>query len=117
MPAAALRQIEEGGAQPSLGTLSDLAGQLGTSVPELVRDAKQARIAPAVSGTPMGLVQIARAIVELPDGVDKLDAVEAAAVRHAFEVSGGNKSGAARLLGMQRKALERRLKRSSIGRG
>ena len=38
------------------------------------------------------------------DGADKLELVDAAAVRYALEVAGGNKSAAARLLGIDRRA-------------
>jgi len=124
LSAPELQRIEDGVVQASLGTLSDLAAQLGASITELVRDAKQ----PAERGQPqgvretgsrparprdarrMGPEEIARAIVELPDGIDKVEVVEAAAVRYAVEVAGGNKSQAARILGMQRQALGRRLR-------
>lgn len=124
LSAPELQRIEDGVVQASLGTLSDLAAQLGASITELVRDAKQ----PAERGQPQGVRQtasrpvhpreprrmgpeeIARAIVELPDGIDKVEVVEAAAVRYAVQVAGGNKSQAARILGMQRQALGRRLR-------
>ena len=53
---------------------------------------------------------LGRAIVdlELPAGVDKLNVVEAAAVAYALEVTRGNKSKAARLLGRQRQRFSRR---------
>jgi transcriptional regulator with XRE-family HTH domain len=119
-----LQRIEDGLVQASIGTLSDLAAELGASVAELVRDAKRARVAPKAPAardapvtrarsrdvTRMGPEQIARAIVELPDGIDKIEVVEAAAVRYAVQVSGGNKSHASRILGMQRQALGRRLR-------
>jgi len=118
-----LQRIEDGLVQASIGTLSDLAAELGASVAELVRDAKRAvvpkapiaRDAPVTKArskdvTRMGPEQIARAIVELPDGIDKIEVVEAAAVRYAVQVSGGNKSHASRILGMQRQALGRRLR-------
>jgi transcriptional regulator with XRE-family HTH domain len=119
-----LRRIEEGVVQASLGTLSDLAGELGASITELVRAARQplgmpqphalrearTRLVPRRDHQPMGPEEIARAIVELPDGIDKIEVVVAAAVRYAVEVAGGNKSQASRTLGMQRKALERRLR-------
>jgi transcriptional regulator of acetoin/glycerol metabolism len=58
-----------------------------------------------------GPAEIGRLIVELPDGIDKLDVAENAAVRHALGIAKGNKSAAARLLGLQRQAFARRLKR------
>jgi transcriptional regulator with XRE-family HTH domain len=107
---SALQRIEEGGTRPSLGTLTDLARHLATSVPELVREAKQAQAAPAKiqNVLSIGPEQIGRAIVELPDGFDKLRVAETAAVRYALEACKGNKSAAARLLGLQRQALARR---------
>lgn len=104
----ALRDIEDGRVEPTLGTLVDLAGQLGASVAELVRDARRGGSAPPGA---MNAAQIGKAIVELPGRGDKLEAVEAAAVRYAFEVCDENKSRAARLLGLERKAMERRLDR------
>jgi DNA-binding NtrC family response regulator len=55
------------------------------------------------------VTSIARAILALPEqATPKLDAVEQAVLKLALEHAGGNKSGAARLLGMHRKAFERR---------
>jgi DNA-binding NtrC family response regulator len=56
--------------------------------------------------------RIARALLALPDRVgSKLDVVERAVLHHAIESCGGNKSAAARLLGVDRKSLERRWER------
>jgi DNA-binding NtrC family response regulator len=41
----------------------------------------------------------------------KLDVIERAVLHHAIEMCGGNKSAASRLLGLERKALERKLER------
>ena len=54
---------------------------------------------------------LAAAILALPME-DKLGAVEAAVLEAAMLAAGGNKSGAARLLGIHRKTIERRLSRS-----
>ena len=43
----------------------------------------------------------------------KLDVIERAVLHHAIESCGGNKSAAARLIGVDRKALERRWERLS----
>jgi transcriptional regulator with XRE-family HTH domain len=107
----ALHRIEEGRDAPSVGALNQIAVQLGTSLAYLVREAKQAARAPAESRAMSRPAEIGRLIVELPDGIDKLDVVETAAVRHALDVAKGNKSAAARLLGLQRQAFARRLKR------
>jgi ActR/RegA family two-component response regulator len=56
--------------------------------------------------------QLAEMILALPETGSKLDAVQRVVVLHALEVSGGNVSAAARLLGMERKALERKLARA-----
>jgi ActR/RegA family two-component response regulator len=56
--------------------------------------------------------QLAEMILALPEKGSKLDAVQRVVVLHALEVSGGNVSAAARLLGMERKALERKIARA-----
>jgi transcriptional regulator with XRE-family HTH domain len=81
LSAPALQHIEDGRTKPSLGTLSDLANQLGTSVTELVREAREGTGAATTSDTAMGTAQIGRAIVELPDGGDKLDIAAACILR------------------------------------
>jgi transcriptional regulator of acetoin/glycerol metabolism len=106
-----LRRIEEGHDVPSVGALDQIAVQLGTSLANLVREAKQAAGAPSESRAMTRPAEIGRLIVELPDGIDKLDVAETAAVRHALDVAKGNKSAAARLLGLQRQAFARRLER------
>ena len=56
--------------------------------------------------------RMARAILALPTRIgSKLDLIERAVLHHAVEITGGNKSAAARLLGVHRKFLERRLDR------
>ena len=58
--------------------------------------------------------RMARALLALPDRVgSKLDVIERAVLHHAIESCGGNKSAAARLIGVDRKALERRWDRLS----
>jgi len=58
--------------------------------------------------------RIAKALLALPSNVgSKLDVIERAILHHAIEVSGGNKSAAARLIGVDRKALERKWDRLS----
>jgi DNA-binding NtrC family response regulator len=54
--------------------------------------------------------KMARAILALPNRIgSKLDVLERAVLHHAIEMCSGNKSAAARLLGVHRKSLERRL--------
>jgi transcriptional regulator of acetoin/glycerol metabolism len=63
------------------------------------------------------LVQhLARQAVEADMPGSKLDEVERAIVAHAYQTSGGNVSAAARLLGIDRKAMERRLVLFGLGR-
>jgi DNA-binding NtrC family response regulator len=56
------------------------------------------------------LAQLARVILRLPVS-DKLDAIESALVSAAMTLASGNKSAAARLLGVHRKVVERRMDR------
>ena len=56
----------------------------------------------------------AHEILALPERLgSKLDVIERAVLHHAIESCGGNKSAAARLVGVDRKALERRWERLS----
>jgi DNA-binding NtrC family response regulator len=58
--------------------------------------------------------RIARALLALPARVgSKLDLLERAVLQQALAACGGNKSAAARLVGISRKAIERRLARSA----
>jgi two-component system response regulator HydG len=58
--------------------------------------------------------RMARAILALPSRIgSKLDIIERAVLHHAVEMCSGNKSAAARLLGVNRKSLERKLDRLS----
>jgi DNA-binding NtrC family response regulator len=58
--------------------------------------------------------RMARAILALPSRIgSKLDLIERAILHHAIEMCSGNKSAAARLLGVNRKSLERKLDRFS----
>lgn len=64
------------------------------------------------SDAPRELERLARGILSLPSSMgSKIAGVERVVLRQALEVSEGNKSRAARLLGMERKQLERRLER------
>jgi two-component system response regulator HydG len=56
--------------------------------------------------------KLARALLALPDKLgSKLDLIERVVLHHAVEVCAGNKSAAARLVGVERKAFERRWER------
>jgi two-component system response regulator HydG len=70
-----------------------------------------------VGGTPQleSLDGIARTVLSLPSQRRLRDA-EKAVVSHALETCQGNVSAAARLLGIDRKALERKIRRHGISR-
>ena len=55
---------------------------------------------------------LAEMIVALPEKGSKVVVVENAVVLHALATCGGNVSAAARLLGVERKALERKIARA-----
>jgi DNA-binding NtrC family response regulator len=58
--------------------------------------------------------RLARTLLALPDRLgSKLHVIERAVLHHAIEACGGNKSAAARLIGVDRKSLERRWERLS----
>jgi DNA-binding NtrC family response regulator len=62
----------------------------------------------------MEIDRMARSLLALPDRLgSKLDVIERAVLHHAIESCGGNKSAAARLIGVDRKSLERRWERLS----
>jgi DNA-binding NtrC family response regulator len=70
--------------------------------------------APAAGDARMEIDKMARSLLALPDRLgSKLDVIERAILHHAIESCGGNKSAAARLIGVDRKALERRWERLS----
>jgi transcriptional regulator with XRE-family HTH domain len=112
LSASDLQRIEAGAAEPSISTLNDLAGHLGTTLGELVRTAKS-QAARREASALRGPEEIGRAILNLPEGTDKVRVVVAAAIRLALEESNGNQSAASRLLGMERRALMRRIGRRS----
>jgi DNA-binding NtrC family response regulator len=72
-------------------------------------------VAPRTAGDSLGEIdRIARALLALPmQAGSKLEVLERAILRHAVDLSGGNKSAAARLIGLDRKALDRKLGRVS----
>ena len=61
---------------------------------------------------PSSLSQLARAILQL-EAIDKLAVIEEALIQEALLLTDGNKSAAARLLGVHRKVIERRLAKES----
>jgi DNA-binding NtrC family response regulator len=69
---------------------------------------------PSPSDARIEIDRMALALLALPDRLgSKLDVIERAVLHHAIESCGGNKSAAARLIGVDRKALERRWERLS----
>jgi DNA-binding NtrC family response regulator len=59
------------------------------------------------------LKALARAVLQTPVA-NKLEGIENSLIHEAMALAGGNKSGAARLLGISRKAVERRLVRDGV---
>jgi DNA-binding NtrC family response regulator len=60
--------------------------------------------------------KIVQAILTLPMHTgSKLDFIERAVLHHAIEASAGNKSAAARMVGVDRRALDRRFRRVDEG--
>jgi ActR/RegA family two-component response regulator len=80
-----------------------------------MRHATLDEIAIVLSGKPTvtpNTSQLAEMILALPEKGSKLERVQAAVVAHAVAVCNGNVSAAARLLGMERKSLERKIARA-----
>jgi len=78
--------------------------------PELVRRSLPLETPPARTGG--GIDSLLHAVLRL--SVDnKLEAVGDALIAHAMAVCGGNKSAVARMLGVHRKAIERRLEKAA----
>jgi len=96
--------------------LEDLATRLRDvrleALPDLVLAVERAT-APRgrVENTEEGLVLVAKKVMEMPIPGSKLDAVQRAIVMHSLALTGGNISAAARLLGVERKQLERKVNR------
>ncbi|MBN2576590.1 MAG: sigma-54-dependent Fis family transcriptional regulator [Deltaproteobacteria bacterium] len=68
------------------------------------------------SRTAREVEKIVQAILTLPTHTgSKLDLIERAVLHHAIETSAGNKSAAARMVGVDRRALDRRLRRLTDG--
>ncbi|RKH43799.1 sigma-54-dependent transcriptional regulator [Corallococcus sicarius] len=57
------------------------------------------------------LKELVRMVLRMPEAGDKLERLEQAMISEAMTLAEGNKSAAARLLGVHRKAIERRLGR------
>lgn len=72
--------------------------------------------APSSPGAPSSLAEAAAVVVGLPTPGSKLREIERAVIRHALGETRGNLSGAARLLGVDRKALERKIARHRLDR-
>ena len=59
------------------------------------------------------LEELARAVLALPEGTDKLTLVEQVLVDEALKLSDGNRTAASRLLGVHRKVVARRADRDA----
>jgi DNA-binding NtrC family response regulator len=76
-------------------------------------------LATMLAGKPAALPplsQLAETVLTLSAKGSKLEAIENAVVLMAVEQSGGNVSAAARLLGVERKALDRKIARAKKAR-
>ena len=97
----------------------DLAARLRDArldaLPDLVAAINAATLPRGQSNAEEILSSIAKKVMALPVPGSKLDAVQRAVVTHALAESGGNVSAAARLLGVERKALERKVARYKRG--
>ncbi len=92
-------------------SLDELAG----NAPSRARPAASSRHeAEAASGATLTPEQIARAVLALPAGRNRIRVIEHAVAKEALAVTKGNVSAASRLLGIERKALERRIARYKI---
>ena len=79
-----------------------------------VRTLEELARVPSPTEEQFGIDRMARSLLALPERLgSKLDVIERAVLHHAIESCGGNKSAAARLVGVDRKALERRWERLS----
>jgi DNA-binding NtrC family response regulator len=68
-------------------------------------------MAAGVTSAPSSMAAVAAVVVGLPTPGSKLREIERAVIRHALEETDGNVSAAARLLGVDRKQLERKVSR------
>ncbi len=66
------------------------------------------------AASPSSLAEAAAVVVGLPTSGSKLAEIERAVVGHALEEMNGNVSAAARLLGVDRKRLERKIARHRL---
>lgn len=87
-----------------------------TITPDVLRSVALSELRPSTAPRPQSLDEVLDAILAM-DLPDKLDAVIAGLVDEAVRRTDGNKSAAARMLGLHRKALDRRLDRQNGPRG
>ncbi|MGH7297299.1 MAG: sigma 54-interacting transcriptional regulator, partial [Polyangiaceae bacterium] len=106
--------------RPWAGNVRELRNVIHRTALLAERDAVDAIALEEIAGPGTGgdarieIDRMARALLALPERVgSKLDVIERAVLHHAIESCGGNKSAAARLIGVDRKALERRWERLS----
>jgi DNA-binding NtrC family response regulator len=104
--------------RPWAGNVRELRNVIQRTALLAERDVIDAAILEEIAGPGSGgdarieIDRMARSLLALPDRVgSKLDVIERAVLHHAIESCGGNKSAAARLIGVDRKALERRWER------
>ena len=96
-----------------LGMLDAEAGSPAASGASGASGGSRSSSAPSSSSVRGSLEAIAKMTVDLPTG-EKLREVERSVLAHALATTHGNVSAAARLLGLDRKALERKLLRHRL---
>jgi transcriptional regulator with XRE-family HTH domain len=106
---AELDQIEKGSAIVSVGSIQRVAGALGTTLLDVIRQLAQPAPKQQTDTEAPRLSDIADAILRLQVDGSKEDAVVGAMVDAAMKACDNNQSASARLLGMERKAFVRRL--------
>jgi DNA-binding XRE family transcriptional regulator len=107
--AESLLDVEEGRSRPSIAMLAGMASHLGTSLRRLVREVGEGSA--VAKPSPMQVEDIGRAIAHMEYAGNKLQYAESAAVHYALATCHGNRSAAARMLGVERRRLLRRARR------
>jgi DNA-binding NtrC family response regulator len=81
-----------------------------TVTPAVIASVTRQQRAREAQGKP--LEELARAILDLPEGLDKLQLMEQVLIDEALRMSDGNRTAASRRLGVHRKVVSRRAERS-----
>jgi DNA-binding NtrC family response regulator len=84
-----------------------------TITPAVLASATRQQKASEAKGRPIN--ELARAVLSLPEGIDKLRMMEQALIDEALRLSDGNRTAASRMLGVHRKVVSRRADRLGDG--